>query len=134
MTPTHVLDTCALLDLVTERWTASSVVDEFLESRHPVVLSISVWEIARKFALGKLTLPCDQEGILKFARDVCGRFRLTLEPVSEETCCYAECLPLHHRDPFDRMILARAALSGCPVITTDRMFDMYKVPILRHRR
>lgn len=133
MRPTHVLDTCAFLDLARERWTSKPVIREFLDSAAPVVLSVSVWEIARKAALGKLDLPCAREEILVFCREVCTKFLLTIDPVTAETCHFAECLPLHHRDPFDRMILAHAERAGCPVITSDRQFDLYDVQVRWHR-
>lgn len=134
MNPTHVLDTCAFLDLVSERWTAASICEAFRQSPHPVILSVTVWEIARKFKLGKLTLPCEQEQILEWAREVCRHFRLEMEPLTGEVCHLAETLPLHHRDPFDRMIIARAHAANCPVITSDREFEPYEVQVLRHRR
>lgn len=39
-------------------------------------------------------------------------------------------LPLHHTDPFDRLIVARAQIEGCTIITADRAFDAYGVPVV----
>lgn len=132
--PTLVLDTCALLDLVSERWNQENVKDSFLDSPNPALLSISVWEISRKFRIEKLRLPCEQHEILSFVRQVCEHFSISIQPVSEVICSEAECFPLYHRDPFDRMILATAKLANCPVVTTDRVFQQYGVSVLEHRR
>ena len=112
MTASHVLDTCALLDLAAGRWTDATARTELQRAEHPVVLSVSVWEIARKLRLGKLALPCDQRGVLDFVRAVCQRHSLHLAPLPAEVCHEAKLLPPHHEDPFDRMIIAAADAAG----------------------
>jgi PIN domain nuclease of toxin-antitoxin system len=131
--PTLILDTCAFLDLVAERWTASRVISTFKEAQHPVILSITVWEISRKLGLGKLDLPCEQTGVLSFVREVCDHYSISILPVSDVICHEAELMPLHHRDPFDRMILAATKVAGCAVVTTDRNFELYDVKVLTQR-
>ena len=42
----------------------------------------------------------------------------------------AGALPLHHRDPFDRMLIAQAQLEGLTIVTRDRAFGLYDVPVL----
>jgi len=133
MKPTLVLDTCALLDLVSERWNQQKAKDAFLNASNPALLSISVWEISRKFRLEKLSLPCGQQEILPFVRQICEHFSISIYPVSDVVCHEAEGFPLYHRDPFDRMIIAAAKLADCPVITTDRVFKQYEVTLLEHR-
>lgn len=129
----HVLDTCAFLDLAAGRWTAPAARTELQEAAAPVVLCITVWEIARKLRLGKLTLPCDQRGVLGFVRAVSARHRLELLPLTAEVCHEAELLPPHHEDPFDRMIIALALFSRTPVFTTDPKFVDYAVRVIAHR-
>lgn len=129
----HLLDTCAFLDLLTERWERGVAYDQFQDARAPVLLSISVWEMARKLKKGKLDLPCDGSELLAFVQEVCTRFRIELLPLSPEVCWHAENLPDIHPDPFDRMILAQAYLAKCPVITCDQKFQGYPVKILWHR-
>jgi PIN domain nuclease of toxin-antitoxin system len=129
----HVLDTCALLDLAAGRWTDQAARAELSGARDPVVLCVSVWEMARKLRVGRLQLPCEQAGILEFAEAVCERHQLRLVPLSAEICHAAELLPPHHEDPFDRMIIALAGQEGCPVFTTDRRFSDYPVRVLSQR-
>ncbi len=71
----HVLDTCALLDLATGRWSDPAARRELTGAKRPVILAVSVWEIARKLRVGKLTLPCKQSGVLEFVQALCTRHR-----------------------------------------------------------
>ena len=52
-------------------------------------------------------------------------------PVSLDHAVEAALLPLHHRDPFDRMIVAQARLEGLTLVTCDRALSRYEVEILR---
>ncbi|MEI6861288.1 MAG: type II toxin-antitoxin system VapC family toxin, partial [Verrucomicrobiota bacterium] len=97
------------------------------------VLSISVWEIARKLRLGKLALPCDQQGVIGFVRAVCQRHTLHLVPLTPEICHAAELLPPHHEDPFERMIIAAALTAHAPVFTTDPKFAVYTAKVIAYR-
>ena len=130
---THVLDTCAILDLAAGRWTIPTARKELVGSRDPVVLSVSVWEIARKLRVGKLKLPCPQNGVLRFVLEVCERYRLRLVPLTAEVCEQAELLPPRHEDPFDRMILALAIADAAPVFTVDPRFRDYAADIRFYR-
>jgi PIN domain nuclease of toxin-antitoxin system len=129
----HVLDTCALLDLAAGRWTSSAARAALETADAPAVLCVSVWEIARKRRLGKLTLPCDQRGVLDFVEAVCERHALELIPLTAAICHEAELLPPHHEDPFDRMILALALSTRAPIFTTDPKFAAYAAQVIAHR-
>jgi PIN domain nuclease of toxin-antitoxin system len=126
----HVLDTCALLDLAAGRWTSRPARRALTEAADPVILSLTVWEIARKLRLGKLQLPCAQAEVLEFVEAVCARHRLRVVPAAQDICHAAELLPPHHEDPFDRMIIALARQHGCPVFTTDARFALYPVEVI----
>lgn len=130
---THVLDTCALLDLANGKWTDKGSRKELLSASDPVVLSVSVWEIARKLRIGRLKLPCGQGEVLEFVESVCERHQLRLLPLTPEVCHEAELLPPHHEDPFDRMIIALAIQASCPVFTTDRRFIEYPIRVYSQR-
>jgi PIN domain nuclease of toxin-antitoxin system len=95
-----------------------------------VVLSVAVWEIARKFRVGKIRLPCEQAEVLDFVRGICHRHEIGIESLTPELCLAAELLPPYHEDPFDRMIIALAFHSQCPVITTDKRFCDYPVRVI----
>ena len=92
----HVLDTSAVLDLAADRWTVETARKALIEARDPVLLSVTVWEIARKLKVGKLKLPCRQNEVLRFVLDICSRYRLRLVPVTGEICEQAELLHPHH--------------------------------------
>jgi PIN domain nuclease of toxin-antitoxin system len=85
------------------------------------VSAVSIWEIAIKRSLGKLTAPDDLPD------------RITDEgfpwlPVSAKHAWQVGELPLHHRDPFDRLLIAQAQIEGLAVVTGDRAFASYDVP------
>ena len=94
------------------------------ESGHTVVLSaVVVWEIAIKRALGKLEAPGD------FVRLWIAGGALPL-PVSLDHAATLESLPDHHRDPFDRLLVAQAITEGAILVTGDASLHPYGVPIL----
>ena len=129
----HVLDTCALLDLAAGRWTNQGARDELATALDPVILSVSVWEIARKLRVGRLQLPCEVDGVLSFVEELCERHHLRFISTGVEVCAGAECLPPIHENPFDRMIIALAVQASCPVFTTDRRFTGYPVSVIPQR-
>ena len=117
-----------LLDTHTLLW-ARSVPDRLsgealavLQSTESIlhVSMASLWECAIKTAIGKLAVP---EG---FYRIVAGDYEiLGIEVAHVEVCAG---LPLHHRDPFDRLLVAQAQLGGLTLVTRDRNIAMYDVP------
>lgn len=133
MTATHVLDTCALLDLAAGRWTQTRARRALTAAKEPVVLAVSVWEIARKLRVGKLALPCGQGEVLAFVEDVCRHHALSLVALEAGVCEAAELLPPHHEDPLDRMIIAAAMGVGAPVFTIDPRFAEYGASVLVYR-
>jgi PIN domain nuclease of toxin-antitoxin system len=82
----------------------------------------SVWEISIKRASGKLAVSEDLPSRLE-----AGTFREL--PISAWHSWIAGGLPLHHRDPFDRMIVAQAHVENLPVITNDVRFAAYGVDV-----
>lgn len=88
-----------------------------------LVSAASVWEIAIKQALGKLRAPV----ALVPAIEAIGFGFLPITGADAER---AGALPLHHRDPFDRMLVAQAARLDATVVTRDREFLAYDVAVL----
>jgi PIN domain nuclease of toxin-antitoxin system len=82
-----------------------------------------VWEVAIKRSLGKLETPPD------FRATLLGAGALPL-PIDLEHAARVEALPLHHRDPFDRLLIAQASQEGATVVTHDSAFGPYGVPTL----
>ena len=88
----------------------------------------SSWEIAIKWALGRLSLPEPP------ATYVPSRMQRTnVEPlaVTHSHALQVATLARYHRDPFDRLLVAQAQLEGVPLLTADRVFDAYDVKIVR---
>lgn len=84
----------------------------------------SAWEIAIKYALGKLRLP---EPPVPYVPDRMQRLRVLPLPVEHAHALHVSTLPLHHRDPFDRLLVAQAQLEDLSVLTADRIFGRYDV-------
>lgn len=84
----------------------------------------SAWEIAIKRAQGRLEAPQD------LAAAVAKQSFRPL-PIRFEHAAAAGDLPRHHRDPFDRMLIAQAMVEGLTIMTRDTSFEAYGVPLLR---
>lgn len=89
----------------------------------PLVSAAAVWEIAIKRSLGKLTISPAWPRALS---------RLDLVPlaVTAEHAARVEDLPWHHRDPFDRLLVAQTIVEGATLVTSDRQIDAYDVTTL----
>jgi len=101
--------------------------DEFLDRlRHDTDIYLSpvtVWEVAIKQTAGKLTGPAD---LAERVRDM--GFREL--PVTSTHALLAGRLPMHHRDPFDRMLVAQATVEGLTLATRDPDIHQYDVDTL----
>ena len=88
-----------------------------------LVSAVTVWEIAIKRATGKLAAPEDLVAAL--ARE--GFDELHVTAAHGEA---AGALPRHHRDPFDRMLVAQAKAERLSIVTVDPAFKAYDVPVV----
>ncbi|MGH2513631.1 MAG: type II toxin-antitoxin system VapC family toxin, partial [Candidatus Limnocylindrales bacterium] len=88
-----------------------------------LVSAATVWEIAIKRSIGKLEAP---EGLVA----VIDQAGMDLIPITGTDAEAAGGLPAHHRDPFDRMLVAQADRIGAIVVSRDTAFAAYGVPIL----
>ncbi len=89
--------------------------------------SASVWELAIKVRSGKLTLPASPERFV-MARLI--ENQLTTLPIRPGHALRAASLPQHHRDPFDRMLVAQAQLEELALMTADSKLTQYEVTII----
>lgn len=87
----------------------------------------SLWEIGIKHTLGKLELHTRIEGF--FEAFTAGGF--TPFPITSPHILELATLPLHHRDPFDRMLIAQAKVEGMQLLTADPHFASYEVTLLK---
>jgi PIN domain nuclease of toxin-antitoxin system len=87
-----------------------------------VVSAITAWEIAMKQAVGKLRMT-------EAVEDAVARNKFLPLPVTMRHGDLLRDLPLHHRDPFDRMLIIQALDEGLTILTSDRAFEPYRVPV-----
>lgn len=87
----------------------------------------SSWEIAIKYALGKLPLPLPPVDYVLSRMETSGTSSL---PVQHSHALHAGSLPLHHADPFDRLLIAQAQLENLQLLTADRQFEAYEINLL----
>lgn len=127
-----LLDTHAFLWYFQDSEQLSSEAAEILENTdNAIFLSIaSLWEIAIKLGLGKLELQKPFHDL----QEVLTQLAIQIIPITfSDAECYlsdAECylgLPLHHRDPFDRMLIAQATTHSLVIISQDKQFDAYAI-------
>lgn len=90
------------------------------------VSAASVWEMAIKSSLGRLTLPGALDEYI--AEKLEEGYRVL--PVEWPHAAAVDRMPFHHRDPFDRLIAAQALAVRMPVVTRDRVFRKYGVRVV----
>lgn len=91
------------------------------------VSAASLWEIAIKEALGKLRLPAPAREWMPVALERAGLSGLE---ISGRHALAAGALPPHHRDPFDRLLVAQAVDEGLTLVSSDRHFTAYGLSLL----
>jgi PIN domain nuclease of toxin-antitoxin system len=93
-----------------------------------VLSAASAWEIAIKYALGKLSLPEAPDAYITRLIAQTGVIAL---PIYHRHALRVATLPPHHADPFDRLLVAQAQLERLPVLTADRVFALYDVETIK---
>ena len=86
----------------------------------------STWEVAIKYALGRLPLP-DAPTI--FLPAELGKNRIESLPIVDTHAFQAGLLPRHHRDPFDRMLVAQAQVETLGIVSNDTKIRLYNVNV-----
>ena len=93
-------------------------------SHDRLVSAASLWEIAIKFSLGRLPLSLPYRQWMDKAIADLG---LILLPITLDHAERQASLPWHHRDPFDRLIVAQTQFEGLPVVSADAKLDIYGI-------
>lgn len=121
-----LLDTHTFLWFVTDDSALSDQVVDLIESEvNEVVVSVaSLWEMAIKYSIGKLKLRQPFSDFIKQQMDLNNFQLLKLEMAHINL---VSDLPLHHRDPFDRMLIAQSITEALPIISIDKAFDAYGI-------
>jgi PIN domain nuclease of toxin-antitoxin system len=119
-----LLDTQPLLALLSSDYPLSRGARELMERTNSrlLVSVVNVWEIAIKRSIGKLEAPDDLIDRIEES----GAEMLT---ITAHHAHAVASMPLHHRDPFDRLLIAQAQLEHCTIITGDSAFSAYEVAI-----
>jgi PIN domain nuclease of toxin-antitoxin system len=125
-----------LLDTHVVLWAASSPDELSPEARELIedgaqdalVSVVSAWEIAIKQSLGKLELPSPAE---QWVPEVLRRSGFELAEVGLAAALKVRGLPWHHRDPFDRLLVAQAIEEGYMLVTRGELLGAYGVPLLK---
>lgn len=124
-----LLDTHAFLWLVEGNPALSAAAQAAIaKPESEVFLSVaSIWELAIKTNNGKLSL---NEPLADFMERWTTQYKILVLPVELAHALAVGNLPLHHRDPFDRMLIAQATSDRLAVVSRDAQFQNYKVPVI----
>ena len=120
-----LLDTNAFLYFINNDSALSKTAKNLLESEVELLISIaSLWEIAIKFSIGKLILPDSFENFIPAQLQ---QNDIEILPVTLSHLEKVPVLPFHHKDPFNRLIIAQSVVESLLVVTSDAAFDLYKI-------
>jgi len=124
-----LLDTHSFLWAITDPDKMSPQALEILSNKsNQVFLSVaSGWEIAIKSKLGKLSLPINIESYILKQIAIAA---IDVLPIQMSHALHVYKLPLHHQDPFDRIIIAQSQLENLPIVTGDSTIARYPVRTL----
>ena len=122
----YLLDTSSFLWYVSDFHRLSTAATErLIDPESSICLSlVSIWEIAIKFNMGKLELPLP---FGEFFDTTIHNYSLSVPDIQFPHLKRVAELPLHHRDPFDRLLVAQSQVENLPILTSDAAFDRYPV-------
>ena len=121
-----LLDTHVLLWWLDANPSLSEKAKETIADGNNLVLisAAVIWEIRIKEALGKLEIPSNFRRVLE-------RQPFEMLAINAEHAHAVGDLPAHHRDPFDRMLIAQAKVERLTIVTRDAIIKQYKIPIIQ---
>lgn len=105
-----------------------NVIEQIVDETNEVWLSVaSVWEMGIKVSIGKLPLPKQIDDYVSTRMTQLGARSLE---ITASHALRVAALPLHHRDPFDRMLIAQAQVEDMTLVSADSTFKQYEVCLL----
>jgi PIN domain nuclease of toxin-antitoxin system len=123
-----LLDTHTFLWAIAEERRLSRRAQQIYTGPNDLWLSVaSVWEILIKTQAGKLPLP---EPVGPYLVKKLVQNQIELLPITLDHVLGIEALPPHHRDPFDRLLIAQSIEEGWPIVTADPWFARYPVDVI----
>lgn len=122
----YLLDTHTFLWFINDDTSLSSTAKTLIEDpQNLIYLSVaSIWEMAIKTSLGKLSIPSP---FTSFIDNQLRENTIILLNIKTTHTGIVATLPFHHRDPFDRLIIAQSKAENFPIIGRDEIFDNYGV-------
>ena len=125
-----LLDTHVFLWAISDPGRLSErAVETIQDSANEVLVSIaSAWEIAIKVGIGKFVMPVP---LAPYLQRQLVKHRIGVLPIQLSHLATLEKLPLHHRDPFDRLLVAQCLEENATLITVDSQLQLYPVNIIR---
>jgi len=127
-----LLDTHVFLSLALEPERVPAAMRQALDASPHRLLSVaSAWEISIKYSTGKLPLP---EPPAAYVRSRSSQLLVQSLPITEQHAVRVATLPMFHRDPFDRLLIAQALEEDLVLLTLDRRVLQYKVRTVRVER
>ena len=120
-----ILDTHAFLWFVAgDKQLPESIKSKIIDINESCFLSVaSLWEITIKNQIGKLTLGLSLEELFEYA----DRNQIEIIQISYEHFLTLSKLPIHHNDPFDRIIISQAIAENLTLVSKDKGFKKYKI-------
>ncbi len=123
-----LLDSHVFIWWLTDDQRLGPVARQTIRDSERVSISVAtVWEMGIKAALGRFEPPSD-------LADAIGQCGFETRSIELDDTRVAPSLPLHHKDPFDRMLIAQALNGKLTVMTSDAAFSDYDIPLLEARR
>ena len=124
----YLLDTHALIWHLEDDSRLSIVSKSAIENEQNEIFATvaSFWEMAIKISLGKLKLKMPLDDMFEKLESM----EIAIVNIQASHIRNVQNLPHHHRDLFDRMIIAQADAEKCTIISIDNAFDAYQIPVL----
>ena len=125
----YLLVTCVFLWVLTGEDKLNPRAQELLTASSAELhfSAVGTWEIAIKYALGALRLP---KAPWELVPQALRSWPIQALNITQEHALRAGALPMHHRDPFDRMLIAQTIVEEMTLLTADRAFQKYKVDLI----
>lgn len=120
----QLLDTHTFIWFISGNLRINPKVRSQIENNNNLLSIASLWEIAIKSSLGRLDLELSMEQLVEEHIAANG---IEILHINTQHIAVVANLSLHHRDPFDRLIISQAMVEELPIVGVDKVFDSYSV-------
>jgi len=122
-----LLDSCAFIDLAVDAYSLTDIAKTSYQ-KHDIFFSVaSVWELGLKKSIGKLDFDISK------AVDLLPENGIRVVDITLPITLLVNELPYHHKDPFDRIIIATAKINKMTIMTSDTVFEDYGLDVIPSR-